>query len=488
MRFASNITVSPLAQAKAVKDPAIGEVIDLDTGEFVDTVQFISGYLFQAVVEQRVEILARMMAGNPHYVCATCHVPVYLVSRPEEHIFFFRHRHEDGSCPAQTRSALSEQEIRARKYHGLRESEPHKRVKALILRSLDADAAFSDVRTERNWRSDKNAAAYRRPDVQADHASGRLAFEVQLSTTFLSVVVGRREFYRQEGALLVWVFAGFDPDYRLLTTNDLLFSNNSNVFVVDDETALRSEQTGIFHLRCHYRRPLRDGDSVSDCWKERIAPFHELLQDRERQRAYLFDYSTAEARLREEIAEERRQRIAEAEASDRNDFQEFWLAHGRHFKHTPENRAAWQDLREQFAARGIALPDFPDSDDEMTAMLNALYSVRGGLPVVWKFTKLVQIAHLLAENHPRQLAAFGHAVKIYKRENQLNEEDNSRKWRNRVAGGNGSLGLSERMHAFDPELRPDPALLPMTRLLFPEVALKVEAYLAKAAANDETWD
>ena len=46
--------------------------------------------------------------------------------------FFFRHKTEDGSCPAKTRGTLSEEEIRARKYHGLRESEAHKRIKQLI--------------------------------------------------------------------------------------------------------------------------------------------------------------------------------------------------------------------------------------------------------------------------------------------------------------------------------------------------------------------
>ncbi|WP_448030398.1 ABC transporter ATP-binding protein [Bradyrhizobium liaoningense] len=48
---------------------------------------------------------------------------------------------------------MSEEEIRARKYHGLRESEAHKRIKRLIERSLRADPSF-DTETivqEKRW-------------------------------------------------------------------------------------------------------------------------------------------------------------------------------------------------------------------------------------------------------------------------------------------------------------------------------------------------
>jgi len=480
MQRDSNITVSPLAFAKAVSDPAIKEVIDLETGKFLETTSLISSQRVQSLVEERVDIVARMTRGQPRYVCSLCHVPVYLVSQSQEHRFFFRHRHEDGSCPAQTRSPLTEDQIRARKYHGLRESEPHKRVKSLIVESLEADAAFSEILTERNWRR-QSGAGFRRPDVQAKHGSGQIAFEVQLSTTFLNVVVGRREFYREEGGLILWVFASFDPDYRLLTTNDLLFSNNSNVFVVDDETKSVSRETGIFHLRCHFREPLRNGDVVKDRWVEQIVPFRELVQDRENQRVFFFDYAIAEAALMGEIRQEQKTREAEVEAEDRLALEEFWLVHGgRQFQHTPANRLAWFELRDRFATRGLTLPDYPDSDQELAAMLSTLFSVREGQPIGWRFTRLVQVAHLLAESHPKQLVAFGHAIRIYRREAQLSSEDTSAKWKRRLENG-----LSARLHQFDADLRPDREHLPIMQFLFPEVATKVSAYLVKAASSQE---
>ena len=49
-----------------------------------------------------------------------------------------------------------------------------------------------------------------------------------------------------------------------MTTDDLLFSNNSNVFVVDDETARISEERKRFHLRCHFRRPFLNGEAMEE--------------------------------------------------------------------------------------------------------------------------------------------------------------------------------------------------------------------------------
>jgi hypothetical protein len=231
---------------------------------------------------------------TPRHICAICAVPVYLVANPLKR-FFFRHKSEDGSCPAITRGALTQEEIRERKYHGLRESEAHKRIKSLIERSLIADPAFAteSIVSEKRWNSAHDPKKWRQPDVQAVSAAGKFAFEVQLSTTFLDVVVSRRLFYRAEGALLVWVLASFSPEYRRLTTDDLLFSNNSNIFVVDDETVRVSEDKKSFHLKCFFRRPFRDGDVIDATWDSALVKFADLVKDPDRQRIYGRHYRRA---------------------------------------------------------------------------------------------------------------------------------------------------------------------------------------------------
>lgn len=471
-----NVTIDGLSPAQAVQKPEITEILDLDDGTYLNSVDFIESHQHQHLVNARNDVLTRMKDGKPRYCCSLCSTPVYLVATTEKR-FFFRHCVEDGSCSARTRHPLSEAQIRERKYHGLRESAPHKRIKELVERSLRADPAYREIAQEKTWRSIHDPAAYRRPDVQADSEHGMLAFEVQLSTTFLSVVVERRMFYRNEGALLIWIFGSFDPNYRRLMTDDVLFPNNSNLFVVDDETTAVSETQGAFHLRCHYRVPVRIGDALCDEWREQIVPFHSLTQDRLRQRAYAFDYEGEEASIKANIELEAAEAIAEIERVDRLDFFDFWRESGHPFRHTEQNRAQWHALLDRFSHHGIELPKYPDTDMEFRAMVSALLSVSDGLPVGWKYSKLIQVGHLLAESHPRLLLAFGHAITVYGRSEQIAQEDVTGKWAERIRP------IRKAMREHNPSFIPDRDMLPLMAFLFPEVAKKVGSYLQRRAAT-----
>jgi hypothetical protein len=149
-----NVTVDPLSAATPVADPEIDEVIDLETGDIHSAPRLIASLRYDALVTLRMRIQESLKQETALYACPICTTPVYIVANQQKH-FFFRHLVEDGSRPAETRGLLSEAEIRARKYHGLRESEAHKRMKAHIARSICADARFSgtSVLQERRWRS-----------------------------------------------------------------------------------------------------------------------------------------------------------------------------------------------------------------------------------------------------------------------------------------------------------------------------------------------
>jgi len=78
------------------------------------------------------------------------------------------------------------------KYKGAQESEAHRRLKALIERSLLADPRFQDVLAEKVWRGQRDPTSLRRPDIQARLDDLRIVSEAQLTTTFLDVVIGRK--------------------------------------------------------------------------------------------------------------------------------------------------------------------------------------------------------------------------------------------------------------------------------------------------------
>ncbi|MES0038114.1 DUF6035 family protein [Mesorhizobium sp. M0046] len=454
-----NVTIDPLSPASPVDNPEIKEVLDLTTGEYLSVKELIRSFRYDHLIAERVKVRSALSAA-PLYKCATCPSAVYLVSTPEKR-FFFRHRQEDGSCPSQTRGALNQDDIRARKYHGLRESEPHKRIKRLIERSLLADPAFQadSILQEKRWYVSDDWTQWRQPDVQAIRIGRRIAFEAQLSTTFLDVVVGRRDDYRRGGAQLIWIMAGFDPAYRRLTTDDILFSNNSNVFVVDDETCSLSEAKQEFHLRCFYREPYRGRDAVKERWAEQIASFSELTMESETQRTFFFDFEKAEKEL-----------WAAIDAELRAAFFAFWNGDT-----VRDSLQPWTSLHQKLAARGVPIPERSDGNSSFSTMVHGLLSAFKGEPVGWQFHKLVQVAHHIAEMYPQHILAFGHALAIAKAQDKIDSQDSKGRWQRR------SRKLKESLQQGDPRIMPDPEWLAALCFLFPEVGSRVTRFLARVA-------
>lgn len=461
-----NVTFNPLAPAIPVKNPAIKEILNFDSGEFIETEDYISGKRYEKLIIARLAIRDRL-SERPVFGCALCATPVYLVSNQQKH-FFFRHIAEDGSCPAQTRGALSQEEIRAHKYHGLRESEAHRKIKDLIKRSLEADPEFSNVGSEKQWRSSRDPKSRRQPDVQAISPNGRIAFEVQLSTTFLDVVAGRRAFYRDEGALLIWAMGSFDPTYRRLTTDDLLFSNNSNIFVVSEETTQLSETTGKFHLCCHYRVPAQDGTKLIDSWDTRIVRFDELTCELKNQRAWYFDYEGKATTIRTEIEHQAQERKRKNEDALRERFLSFWKERDPHLNPDTSGQIIWEELSNEFERFEITLPASPDEDSSFSALLNGVLSAKVGEPVGWHFKQLVEVAHRIADGYPQHVAAFGFAVKQFEREELLQKQDKSGKWSHRREK------LRNALKARQANYLPDLNSIPLLIFLFPEIGTKIK--------------
>lgn len=474
-----NVTVDPRAPASPVDDPQIVEIMDLETGAILNVAKFIGSHRYDAFIKLRGQVRERLHTENCKFACAWCGTPAYIVSNQCKR-FFFRHLGEDGSCTAHTRGALSQDEILARKYHGLRESEAHKRIKALIERSLNADPAFHNIEQEKVWRAARDPKARRRPDVQAVSKDRRFAFEVQLSTTFLDVVVERRDFYKEEGALLVWVIGGFLLEYRRLTTDDLLFSNNSNILVVDDETANISEDRRIFHVRCHFRRPVRYGDSVKDEWDEKIVQFGDLTCDFQNHKVFFFDFEAEEKRLLEIIEAELISRQRQSDDNLRAEFFSFWLEAGASSDESLETSAQWATLKAEFETRGVEVLLDPHEKRSWSfrGMMNGLLSAKLGRPVGWNFDTLIRVAHNLADKYPEHLLAFEYAIKCFDaldglgRQKLLQEQDKSKKWARKQAE------IREKLATHDSEYIPDKRILPALVFLFPEIGQRVQTFFA----------
>ncbi len=311
-----------------------------------------------------------------------------------------------GPVPRKPRNGLTEDDVRAMKYKGAQESEAHRRLKGLIERSLRADLRFENVKVETTWHAQRDRAMLRRPDVQAITAELRIAFEAQLTTTFLDVVIGRKNFYRSEGGLLVWILPYFDPTYRQLTVDDLLFNNNANVFVIDRESTEASETANRFIMRCAFRRPVLIGDSIGSIWESKLVAWGDLTIDLVGQRAFIFDCEREERAL---IAAQKAEVRAKQDARDQilRDALFAILSSRSEGPNWEERFAAWSDLKGRFAQRGLRLAGEFEPDQGWRNVVCGMLSALAGHPIGYGFEKLIQVAHHLADRFPMALVPFG---------------------------------------------------------------------------------
>jgi hypothetical protein len=394
-----NVTRDPLGPTPPVEDPEIRQVLSTRTGLLHDAPALIGRLRWADHVRLRAHILEAMRDGAPRLLCALCGTPVYFASSPDKRVFF-RHQREDGRCTAVTRQGLTQDDLREMIYRGRQESRQHRETKQLIAEGLEADPDFSGVAVEASWRA-ANGLSRRQPDVAATWRGGlRVAFEAQLTTTFLDVVVRRRAFYRSEGGLLVWVVRRFDPSDRRMTEDDLLFSNNSNVLVVDSTTAAASREAGRFMVRVHHRTMSLAGEHG---WTDALVPFADLVLDQPEQRAFLYDYEAAERRATEEA-----RRRAEAEVQQREARRERLRRQVLAFFSDRDTRTnvAWQHLRVALRDEGVPTPGIAGEVWRVEGLVCGLASGEAGVVVGLGYARLVEVANYLYDHHRGAVCAF----------------------------------------------------------------------------------
>jgi len=442
-----------------VDNPAIPSVFDTERGEEIHTGQLLCADEAD-VMRLRFEIKKWIQNDRARYLCPECFVPLSLVSRKETRRFFFRHLIEDGRCSAITRGELSQADINARKYNGAKESYLHREMKQWLVDSLGANGRFTSVAQEARW-TGPITGAWRKPDVSAMYGDLKIAFEVQLSTTFLDVIAERWRFYQREGGLLFWVFARFDDDGRRLTQDDVFFNNNQNAFIVSKATRDASISIGEFLLDCAWSEPDL-ARATPRIYRARV-PFSQLTLDLVQQQAYYFDYRGKKAQLEAEYEQERQ--------SWPTQFEQWWLE-------IADQQTSQYDQED-------ALRDFPSnaprywSDwgmlDESplrnygrdkrlpVAMLNAFYSAKHGRPVGIRRRLFIEVAHYLAESYPEYLRWFRRALETYKRGELLKQQDVSGKWKAR------RIAYQPLLNAHDKKYEPDARHHELFSWLFPEL-------------------
>lgn len=455
-----------------VDNPKITDVFELETGEYYTAQQAI-GNDYNKLVQLRMELRERINQNNPKYLCPICHVAVSIRCNrnSDEKKFSFKHLVEDGNCPAITRGTLTQEQIKAIKYNGAKESPAHIRMKEIIYESLLQDPNFTDQKIEPVIKG-ADRKSWRKPDIQALwQGKLRVAFEVQLSTTFLDVIAQRRLFYKAENSLVCWIFKKFDKENALMTQDDIFHNNNQNLFLASEDTLKSSKQNKGLMLNCHWHEPTIQNNKIVDVWNSRYVKFKELEYDIDKQAIYYFDYKSKKDKL---ITKPKPPVLVEE--IDTEDlklrFEEWWCSHNE----TPSNNDEdWQSFRNEFSNEDIYMPEYPF---QIEHLLNGLYSAKYGKAIGSKQTKLIEVAHLIANlrNDLSVLQTFRVALLVYKRANIIKEEDKTLKWSTRAN--------EFRKHIYEDKYKRNIKLDDLVSFLFPSVMDK-KAWDSLKAIDDK---
>lgn len=450
------------------------EVFDNQTQAVVTASSILEEMAISEAHKMRMVVEEAKQKGRAWYSCPLCGRTLSL--RGGLHTSFVMHfahpREPEHHCPYKTKDNHTPKELEAMKYNGLKETFAHRQVKARLLRGLrhglrhDPGVTPGSLRSEKVFRANLPDKSWRRPDVAATWNSRNLVFEAQLATTFVTVIAERRNFYTENGAELVWVFAERpESEVMRFTVKDIFYNNNCNLFVVNNLTDIESTRQQKLVMEAWWPNPStyeRSGE-ITD-WCSKLVSLEQLTFDTARRVVFFFDFDAAitEKELSEERAQIAHERVLRLPVtaddrvppgtsfalsfSDSSATQIFYAPDGqeRTIKKlisaisTKNTQTIWEILRHvvlgesrldsfsvfiAFAANrhitvigrsGENLRAF-----HFEAILSALFSLAAGTPIGNGYSNLKEVENWIYRSHTCHYVLFLHAVKAFKRESWL---------------------------------------------------------------------
>jgi len=271
-----------------VENPHVSKVRDSHSGLILDASELLGNDPLQ-VQRLRMENAEARAKGKSLYVCPVCGESLNIHTNVYGEKYYFQHVAGGEECILRQQS-LHPDVLKAIIFNGARESEAHKQMKRMLVESLECDSAFSNIKEETIVKGAANAK-WRKPDVSADYDETLFAFEVQLSTTLLNEIAGRRLFYGENNGFLFWIFKDFDLELARMSKLDIFHINNCNAFVLDEETLRTSKENGELCLRCIWPEPVLEGGEIRFLRGEKFVRFKDIALNYERQSACCYDFA-----------------------------------------------------------------------------------------------------------------------------------------------------------------------------------------------------
>lgn len=284
------------------RDHKIKEIFDIETGETIYAEDFFKKPIrelesWRAIFQQCIS------QNNRRFVCPKCFEMIRISGRGDERGVpaIFTHKNDSVSCK-KTTTGQSEEDINRKKYGLFGQSQRHKNLKKELFDRLSDRNSLSlgvrNVEMEKRVYSSLPFFSWRQPDVQIDYQDYKIVFEIQLSTTFLSVITERDTFYRLNDYYIIWIF-NFDDNRKYVDLNnlamkDIYFANKLNAFIFDDEAREWSRESGQLVLKCNWVEPDSTWHyaNTEKCFGGERVTLDKLKFDHDTHKLYYYDAET----------------------------------------------------------------------------------------------------------------------------------------------------------------------------------------------------
>lgn len=263
----------------------VEDILNLETGENITASVLLDNMESDDIILLRRKLRTANREGKPILVCAECLTKLELrcnkLSRKNrgKDYYFFKHYKDVKECSIKTDSHLPVGVLLARKYENVKESIPHIELKNRLGYIIMQFHSPKIISIDSKFYFDKfGGREKRKPDVYAVIGDKEYAFEIQLNTTFLSVIEEREAFYERNNVSILWIFKNFplEDGLQRLTQKDIYVPNRLNAFVLDNEILNLSIERKKLHLRVYYKTFLVDGWKICSQWNTKIVTIEDL--------------------------------------------------------------------------------------------------------------------------------------------------------------------------------------------------------------------
>lgn len=235
-------------------------VIDVETNKEISAKEFFS-QPETTIFKMRTELQRAIYLRHPKFICKYCGQMVKISGRKNERgaATFFSHLRDSNDCDYKTTTGRTKKEIECEKYSKCNEGKRHRDLKEQIATFLNQTSGVTNVRTENTMPGNHPILNWRRPDVAVSYRGQEIIFELQLSSTFVSVITERDLFYRLNKKFIIWVF-NFDEQSEHVNLSNMLikdvyYNHKLNVFIFDKSAYNESKKRGELILKCNWIKP-----------------------------------------------------------------------------------------------------------------------------------------------------------------------------------------------------------------------------------------